>query len=228
MTLKTIATGSTGNCYILTSDSGKHLILDAGIPIAEIKKGLNFDVANVEGCLISHCHNDHSMSANKVRNFTPVWQPYLSKHKRQHTHIGDFDIQCFDVPHNGTENRAFIITCDDVNILYATDFEYIPYDLSNQNINVMLIELNYQANFITEDNEHRNHVFLGHCEEETTIEIIRHNMKYLKKVILCHMSQSGGLNRKLAMEHIREVVPPYIDVVWAIPNEIVDISEVPF
>ena len=38
MTLKTIATGSTGNCYILTSDSGKHLILDAGIPIAEIKK----------------------------------------------------------------------------------------------------------------------------------------------------------------------------------------------
>ena len=36
MKLKCIATGSTGNCYTLTSESGETLILDCGIPIKEI------------------------------------------------------------------------------------------------------------------------------------------------------------------------------------------------
>lgn len=40
MKLKCIATGSTGNCYTLTSNSGETIILDCGIPIKEIKKGL--------------------------------------------------------------------------------------------------------------------------------------------------------------------------------------------
>ena len=50
-TLKVINSGSSGNCYTLTSNSGETLILDCGIPIKEIKKGLNWNIKDVVGVL---------------------------------------------------------------------------------------------------------------------------------------------------------------------------------
>ena len=229
MTLKCLATGSTGNCYILTNSAGKHLILDAGIPIAEIKKGLDFDIENVEACIVTHGHKDHALSVDKLKQMElKVWQPYLADQKRMRTTIGDFKVECFDVPHNGVENRAFLISADNITLLYSTDFEYIPYNLSQKQINVMLIELNYQSERITELDEHRRHTVLGHAEEQTTIGVMQNTAKYLRKVILCHMSKSGGLDRELAMKNIRNEIPDYIDVVWAKPNKTEDISECPF
>ena len=227
MTLKCLSTGSTANCYILTHE-GKHLILDMGIPVPEIKKGMDFDIGNVVGALCTHCHKDHSLSVEKLKKMgIPVWQPYLSEHKRQRTRIGDFQIECFDVPHNGTENRGFLITMGGTTFLYCTDYEYIPYDLSKRNINVMLLEMNYQKHRIT-DNSHLTHVVLGHAEEQTAIGVIQQNLKCLRAVILCHMSNSGGLDRELAMQHIREIVPEYISTNWAKAGESYDISECPF
>nr|DAH78363.1 MAG TPA: YycJ-like MBL-fold protein [Caudoviricetes sp.] len=56
MQLHCIATGSSGNCYTLTSNSGETLILDCGIPIKEIKKGLNWNIRGIQGMIISHAH----------------------------------------------------------------------------------------------------------------------------------------------------------------------------
>lgn len=55
MILKTISSGSSGNCYILTCNNEK-LILDAGLPIKAIKQGLGFDLGGIKGVLISHAH----------------------------------------------------------------------------------------------------------------------------------------------------------------------------
>lgn len=229
MTLKCIATGSNGNCYILTSDSGKHLILDAGVPISEIKQGIDFDVANVEACLVTHRHKDHILSANKVAKFTTIWHPYSApEFKRLHAKFGNFDIQSFDVPHNGIDNRAFIITVDNTKILYATDYEYIPYDLSNQGINIALVEMNYQSDRIIDIDEHRRHTVLGHAEEKTVVEFLGTIKKNLRRIFLCHMSKSEALDRDLAMKHIREVIPDYIEVEFCRDNTVYDISECPF
>lgn len=56
MKLKCISTGSSGNCYTLTSNSGEILILDCGIPIKEIKKGLNWNIRGIKGMTITHAH----------------------------------------------------------------------------------------------------------------------------------------------------------------------------
>ena len=56
MTLKCIGTGSSGNCYLLISDNGETLILDCGIPIKEIKKGLDWNIRGIRGMIISHAH----------------------------------------------------------------------------------------------------------------------------------------------------------------------------
>lgn len=230
MKIKTLATGSTGNCYILTSDSGKHLILDAGVIIPEIKKGIDYDVGNIEGCIVTHCHMDHAKSAMWIKAMgIPVWRPYEdTEHKRLKTKMGCFEISCFDVPHNGCENRAFIIKVDGVTILYATDFEYIPYDLTKQGINIALVEMNYQSDRINSLDQHRQHTVLGHAEEQTVIELVSTIVNRLRKVVLCHMSMSGALDRALAIEHMREVIPAYIGIQYAKAGEEIDISEVPF
>lgn len=56
MLLGTIATGSTGNSYYIKSDNGEILLLDAGIPIADIKRGINYEVGSVVGCVVTHKH----------------------------------------------------------------------------------------------------------------------------------------------------------------------------
>lgn len=53
--LKTIATGSDGNSYALISDD-EILLLDAGVSINQIKKGINYNISNVVGCVVTHKH----------------------------------------------------------------------------------------------------------------------------------------------------------------------------
>jgi hypothetical protein len=160
-----------------------------------------------------------------IKVFAPYW---AEKVKRAKTRLGEFEIESFDLPHNGTENRGFLIKVDGTTICYLTDLEYCGWDLSSKEINVMLIELNYQTERIVDMDNHRQHTVLGHSEEKTTIGIIENSMKHLRNVILCHMSNSGALDRELAMKNIREVIPAYISVEWAVPGQTYDISEIPF
>ena len=227
MTLKCLATGSKANCYVLKRDNGEMLILDAGLPIHEIKKGIGFDVANLKGAVVTHSHKDHSLSAEKLKQLTPVWEPYLSEQKRQHTHLGDFDIQCFDLPHNGVENRGFIIKVDGQTICYMTDLEYCPYSLTSQNIDTMIVECNYMKNLVPDNLPNLQHKVLGHCELDTTTGILQGSLRTLKHIILVHMGQ-GTLDREKAMERIRDVVPEYITVMWARADKNYDISACPF
>ena len=53
--LKCCGTGSKGNSYALMSQS-ETLILDCGIPIKEIKKGLDWNIRGIKGMIISHAH----------------------------------------------------------------------------------------------------------------------------------------------------------------------------
>ena len=53
--LYVLGSSSSGNCYILTHDDEK-LILDAGLPIMQIKKGLDWKLGGIQGVLITHAH----------------------------------------------------------------------------------------------------------------------------------------------------------------------------
>lgn len=55
MYLKCTQTGSTGNNYWIEYN-GQILLLDAGVPIADIKKSIDYRVGDVVGCLVTHHH----------------------------------------------------------------------------------------------------------------------------------------------------------------------------
>jgi phosphoribosyl 1,2-cyclic phosphodiesterase len=48
-------TGSSGNSYALRTDT-ETLLLDAGMPIKDIKKMCGWNVRDISGCVVTHEH----------------------------------------------------------------------------------------------------------------------------------------------------------------------------
>ena len=203
MKLKCIATGSTGNCYNLTSDSGETLILDCGIPIKEIKKGLDWNIRNVVGCIVSHAHSDHSKS---VKDFEamgiPVFTPYISLKPMR---MGkEFKIQAFDLTtvdgrwtHTNADGSecpcyGFLITHPDMGrMIYATDTELIKWRFKN--VNHILLGVNYDPELLSGDDAKKNHVVRGHMSIATAYEYVKANASdQLQNVIMCHLSAENA------------------------------------
>lgn len=53
--LKTLSTGSVGNCYLLSTEE-ETLILDCGIGIKDIKRGLDYQLGGIQGVVVTHSH----------------------------------------------------------------------------------------------------------------------------------------------------------------------------
>lgn len=205
MKLKCIATGSTGNCYALTSDSGEMLILDCGIPIREIKKGLDWNIKDVVGVLCTHKHLDHSKSAEEFKKMgMPVFTPYISE-KPMKIGNGDFRVQAFDlttIDGNWTHTDAngepcpiygFLITHKEMGrMLYITDCELIKWRFKD--INHILLGVNYDKDLIDRDNTGKaNHVFRGHLSIDTACDFVKANYSdSLQNVIMCHLSSENA------------------------------------
>lgn len=56
MFVRCIGTGSSGNCYALYDNVGKILLLDLGLARKQILRGIDFNVSDVVGCVVSHEH----------------------------------------------------------------------------------------------------------------------------------------------------------------------------
>lgn len=205
MKLKCIATGSTGNCYTLTSNSGETLILDCGIPIKEIKKGLNWNIKDVVGVLCTHKHLDHSKSLNEFKAMgIPIFAPYLGNSCKS-MNMGGFTVKPFDlttIDGNWTHTNAdgtscpifgFLITHKEMGrMLYITDCELIKWKFKG--INHILLGVNYDKDLIDRDNTGKaNHVFRGHLSIDTACDFIKANHSdSLQNVIMCHLSSENA------------------------------------
>lgn len=216
MKLKCIATGSTGNCYTLTSDSGETLILDCGIPIMEIKKALNWNIKDVVGVLCTHQHSDHNKSLKDFINMgIPVFAPYLSlESMKMET---EFNIRMFDltaIDGNWTHTDAngepcpiygFLITHKEMGrMLYITDCEVVKWKF--RDINHILLGVNYDKDLIDRDNTGKaNHVFRGHLSIDTACDFVKANYSdSLQNVIMCHLSSENS-DRDSFIEKMKRV-----------------------
>lgn len=247
MKLKCLASGSSGNCYLLSSDT-ETLILDCGIPVMEIKKALNFYLSKVAGVCVTHAHLDHSKSVSDLRNmgfsvFTPYDRKYIGikendKFPERNTYFNgsSFDITAFaltDKNGNWMHTNAdglecpcygFLIKHPDLGrMLYITDTELVKWKFKD--IDHILISCNYQSKYVTDEEQaKRNHVLRGHMELETVKEFIKQNSSdRLKNVILCHLSDRNA-NAKEMVKEVKKIVP-WANVSVATANTEVVLSE---
>ena len=239
MKLKCIETGSSGNCYTLTANKGETLILDCGIPIKEIKKGLNWNIRNAVGCIVSHVHSDHSKSVEDLEAMgIPIFAPYLGDSCKP-MKMGGFTVKPFDlttIDGNWTHTDAngepcpiygFLITHKEMGrMLYITDTNLIKWRFKG--INHILLGTNYDKDLVNVDNQSKaNHVFRGHLSIDTACEFVKsNNSNDLQNVIMCHLSSENADSdsfiekmKKVAKNANVDVAEPNKEWVLSNPNE---------
>lgn len=75
MEIKVLASGSTGNCYLVRSGQSS-LLLDAGIPAKRIREGCDYRLSQISGCLVTHSHGDHCKAVKDLLAASvPVYMP---------------------------------------------------------------------------------------------------------------------------------------------------------
>ena len=203
--LKTIGTGSSGNCYSLTDSNGKILLLDLGLNVREIQRGIGYRISDVVAAVVTHNHKDHSKSVKDFEEMgIPVFKPYEDTEERKSVQYGDFKIISFPLTNadgrymhtnaDGSECACygFLITHKELGkMLYITDTELVKWRFKG--INHILISCNYQKKYLSDDDGKRNHVLRGHMELETVKEFVKANKSdNLQTVILCHMSHDNA------------------------------------
>lgn len=219
MKLKCLASGSSGNCYLLQSDT-ETLILDCGIPIIEIKKGLNFEISKVIGACVTHAHLDHSKAVKDFLNMgIPVVKPYASLSSSIFLRNSRFQVRTFaltDKDGNWMHTNADGSECPCYGflikhmvlgrMLYITDTELVKWKFKD--IDHILISCNYQIKYVTDEEQvKRKHVLRGHMELQTVIDFLKVNAtNRLKTVTLCHLSDRNA-NAKEMVEEVQKVVP---------------------
>lgn len=224
---KTIATGSSGNSYALMNDN-EILLLDLGVNAKVVKKAIDFRISDVIGAVVTHSHLDHSKAVEDFENMgISVFKPYdETKACPLKIKYGSFGIQAFKVPHDGVPCYGFYIMVDGHRILYATDFEYLPYSFKNVRLTDMIVECNHQTELVDKGQAKYTHQIKGHCSLDTLIEkVIKENMTSdLRTVILCHLSQDSACPEECLAE-VQNVVGEDVSVVVARKDLEVDLKE---
>lgn len=219
MILKTVATGSSGNCHLLIADNGETLVVDCGVPIKEIKKGLGWNIKKVVGVLCTHQHLDHSRSVKDFNDIgIPVCTPYVALLMNQFLQNSYFSVRTFDLTTtdgkwthtNGDGSECpcygFWIQHPEMGtMIYATDTELIKWRFKN--VNHILLGVNYDPELLSGDDAKKNHVVRGHMSIDTACEFVKANASdQLQNVIMCHLSKENADAGKF-IEKMKKAVP---------------------
>ncbi len=235
--VKVIASSSNGNCYLLKS--GVHqLLLEAGLPIMRIKESVGFFLGKLDGCLVSHEHDDH---AHAVKDLVDAGvDVYLSKgtaialgNRSVGTTIisadksvrigGHWTVRPLLVYHDAAEPLGFLIYDHDDILLFATDTCLLP-NCKREHINTvcqLMVECNYLPSKLDEMFENQSIGFSqakrlihSHMSLDTLLLWLKQNkeaLRYCRKIYLLHGSQKNG-DPKVFKETVQKATGKVVEV----------------
>lgn len=210
MRIKVIASGSDGNCY-LVNDGKTKILIECGITFDDIMRGVEYDLFDIEACLVSHSHLDHAKSAHKLLEsgqdimchettaselgLTGYGVRHIAEQKK--VSVGTFDIIPFDLVHVHTDGSdckclGFLIYShvSKEKLLFATDTAYIKNRFNN--LNYIMIEVNYTDNeyedeYIASVEKRR---FKSHMSLDTAVEFLNNqDLSNVKTIYALHLSE---------------------------------------
>jgi phosphoribosyl 1,2-cyclic phosphodiesterase len=227
-----LASGSRGNCYHIT-DGSTPLLLECGISIKQIRRGLGFGLKNVAACLVSHEHQDHAKAvADVLRAGVEVCtSPGTTKALGLEHHrlrpvraketfkVGTWTVRAFETQHDAQEPLGFLLhtRASNERLLYATDTYYIRYKFPG--LTHIMVECNYAAD-ILEANVKRGSVpevlkkrlLASHFSLNNVKEFLKANdLSKVQEIWLLHMSD-GNSNANRFKREIQELTgkPVYV------------------
>lgn len=201
--LQCLNSSSAGNCFILTCGDEK-LVLDLGVDWAKTLKALDYNIRDVAGCLVTHCHSDHSKAIAKALKYClDVYscQEVCEKFdgvqllpRGVKTTIGGFNVQPLEVKHN-VENYAYIITHEDMGkLVFALDCESFLYKI--RDVNHWVIEANHDFDVMLDHalesmysaSASENHLSIDQCVDALSINVC----DATTTIVLAHLSDANS------------------------------------
>jgi len=211
MNIKPLASGSTGNAYLVT-DGNDSLLIECGLPFRKLREALDFKMSELDGCLISHCHGDHSKSAKDLMKAgVDVYASKdtidalgLSGHRIHDVEamrqpiIGPWTILPFETEHDCPGSLGFLIHKDGQRLLFATDSYFLRYRFKK--LNYIMIECNYAADILDRNvsagvvaPDLRNRIIKSHMSLETVKECLKANdLSNVSEIHLIHLSDANS------------------------------------
>lgn len=170
-----LASGSSGNCYYLGTDT-YGILIDAGIGVRTIKKDLKeygLALEHIRAVFVTHDHADHIKSVGTLGEkygipiySTPEIHVGINKnycmtekltaasirhiHKEIPMQLEDFRITAFEVPHDGTDNVGYCIEVGNRTFSFLTDLGNITPTAAKyiSKTNHLVIEANYDEEML--------------------------------------------------------------------------------
>lgn len=164
------ASGSSGNCYLVRSDSTA-LLVDAGIAGKHILAGLKtcgMEASDVDGILLTHEHTDHVKSIRMmgrkasnaeiystagtldcVRDKLPEERATAISRNQKFT-VGDIDVQAFPISHDAADPVAYSFQCGDKKLSIMTDTGIVTDQMFQQirSADSVVLEANHEVNIL--------------------------------------------------------------------------------
>jgi phosphoribosyl 1,2-cyclic phosphodiesterase len=222
MEIKTLASGSKGNAYIV-SDGKTRVLIDAGIPLREIQRGCGYMVSSLAACLVTHAHQDHCKAVKDLMGLGVDCYASkgtfdalkLSGHRAhvikmiQIFTVGTFYITPFDVEHDAPEPLGFVLesTATGEKLLYFIDTSYVKYTF--EGVTHLMAECNYDTESIKAaiergyiSKEALPRLMKTHMSLDTLLKLLKSNdLSKLRQIYLMHMSE-----RNSSAERMRKAV----------------------
>lgn len=244
MQLKILSTGSKANCYELRCRDSS-ILLDAGLPIAQISKAVSF--TGLQACFITHEHGDHGKAAadisrRGVQVITSAGTAQALKLTGAFVTIvksgdtittGDWTAKAFDTRHDAKEPLGFLIKNRKTQetLVYATDTYYLRYRFPGTHY--WIVEANYIDETLDQQIEAgsttealANRLRKSHMSLNRLVEALQANdLTETRKIVLVHLSDSRSDERIMQQTIERATGKP---TVAATHGEIINLEITPF
>ena len=217
MRITTIASGSSGNCYVLTDNHNNSLIIEAGRGTFEDAVKVIPDLSRIAGVVISHKHSDHYHDADYwIKYGIKVFTPDNMEHAEQFNLAcagevpfsviplaveHDPNIVCFGFfirANNESKNFCFFTDCYN----YSRIIDALPEPLS-----LAMIEVNHDAHILDTGNypaDLKERVRRSHCSvQRASLAVQRAKCQ---RFLLIHPS-AHNINQEEALKLLRDEFP---------------------
>ncbi|MGI6013717.1 MAG: MBL fold metallo-hydrolase [Oscillospiraceae bacterium] len=232
MRISTFASGSSGNCTLVSTGS-THILIDAGISMRRIAANLTctgLKPADIAGVLVTHEHKDHingiatMTKYHKIPLYAPpgvaaclARVPGAEQCIKQITPgeafcIDDAEIRAFHTPHDVPESVGYSILADQ-KFGFCTDLGHVTEEVARglEGSDIVMIEANHDLSMLRQG---RYPYFLkqrilsdhGHLSNPDSGKLALWLAKHgTRAVILGHLSQENNLPT-VALQTVSEVL----------------------
>jgi len=230
-----LASGSSGNCHMLT-DEESFLLIDAGLSGKQIQGKLNdvgIDPCRLSGLLISHEHSDHIQGAGILsRRFNlPVYANEGTWEGMEHKlgaikpenirffktdcpfELGRFIVMPYGISHDANEPVGFSFVNKGVKISITTDLGHMTETIAQavRDSDLLILEANHDEEMLKAGRypyplKRRILSDQGHLSNEAAGNAIVDLInRNVKTVMLAHLSQENNFP-ELALETIKGIL----------------------